>query len=258
MHEFSRYGAVMKMRDLEARTGVNRETIRVYIRHGVVPEPARPKRNVADYGEDHVQAIRAVRDLQRDSGLTLGQIAGVMRGRAIDRRIDPGAFQHLEQLVAARVGLDGSQVPIASLKERNPHAESDARALASIGAVEIVGSGRSAKLSLTDARLVTIWGEMRAAGFVESADFSPDILSYYVRAADYVAGNEATKFFERTLGRVSEEEAAAMLQIALPRMLDFFGLLRQKAFLRFIAPGATPPVLDPLPEPVVDIAGPVA
>jgi DNA-binding transcriptional MerR regulator len=238
----------MKMRELEARTGVNRETIRVYIRHGVVPEPARPKRNVADYGEEHVQAIRSVRELQRDSALTLPQIAGVMRGSTLDRRIEPGAFQHLEQLVAARVGLDGSQVAIASLRERNPHADADAKALAELGAVEIIGSGRGARLSLTDARLVTIWGEMRAAGFVESAGFSPAILSYYVVAARFVAANEASKFFERVAGKVDEEEAAAMLQIALPRMLDFLGLLRQKAFLRFISPEGPPPVVEPLPE----------
>lgn len=238
----------MKMRELETRTGVNRETIRVYIRHGVIPQPARPKRNVADYSEEHVQAIRAVRDLQRDSRLTLTQIAEIMQGRSVDRRIDAGAFQHLEQLVAARVGVDMGQVTIDSLLDRYPHADSDARALAAINAVEIIRNGDGVdRLSLTDARLVTTWGEMRAAGFVETVDFSPEILSYYVRAAEYVAANEATKFFKRTVGRVTEDEAASMLQIALPRMLDFFGLLRQKAFLRNIRPDTPDPVIEPLP-----------
>lgn len=56
----------MKMRDLETRTGVNRETIWVYLRHGLVPEPIRPKPNVADYDDSHVRAALAVRQLQRD------------------------------------------------------------------------------------------------------------------------------------------------------------------------------------------------
>ncbi|WP_390902446.1 MerR family DNA-binding transcriptional regulator [Sphingomonas bisphenolicum] len=30
------------MRELEERTGVHRETIRVYLREGLIPEPARP------------------------------------------------------------------------------------------------------------------------------------------------------------------------------------------------------------------------
>ena len=53
----------MKMRDLEAKTGVNRETIRVYFREGLLPEPNRPARNVADYGDEHARAVTAVRKL---------------------------------------------------------------------------------------------------------------------------------------------------------------------------------------------------
>ena len=34
----------MKMKELEARTGVGREAIRFYIREGLLPEPERPKR----------------------------------------------------------------------------------------------------------------------------------------------------------------------------------------------------------------------
>ena len=40
----------MKMKELERETGVGRETIRFYIREGLLPEPERPKRNVAAYG----------------------------------------------------------------------------------------------------------------------------------------------------------------------------------------------------------------
>ena len=39
----------MRMRDLERATGVGRETIRFYIREGLLPEPERPGRNVAWY-----------------------------------------------------------------------------------------------------------------------------------------------------------------------------------------------------------------
>ena len=37
----------MKMRELEQRTGVHRETIRVYLREGLIPEPERPRKTVA-------------------------------------------------------------------------------------------------------------------------------------------------------------------------------------------------------------------
>ena len=224
----------MKMRELEARTGLNRETIRVYLRHGLVPVPQRPLPNVADYDESHVRAILAVRDLQVGSGLTLRQIKQTLNGQHGDRRIEAGAFQHLEALVATRVGLDDRQISIASLLKAFPHAVKDAKALQSIGIVDIKETAVGPCLSVTDARLVTIWGEMRTAGFTEETGFSPDVLAFYVEPAEYVAGREAAIFLERAEGKISADQAATMLQSALRVMLDFFGLLRMKAFMRNI------------------------
>ncbi|MDB5699217.1 MAG: merR regulatory family protein [Alphaproteobacteria bacterium] len=235
----------MKMKELEARTGVGRETIRVYIRFGIIPEPVRPKRNVADYGQEHVRAILAVRELQRESRLTLTQIAEIVQGRTTEQRIEPAAFQHLEELVATGVGVDNSLVAISTLIEENPHALDDARAFHRVGAAEVIQDDDEPKLSLTDARLVTIWGQMRRAGFVESANFPPEIVRFYVEAAQYVAGNEATKFLERSEGRISEEDAAAMCDVALPRMLDLFGLMRLKFFLRNIHHARTTGTVPP-------------
>ena len=223
----------MKMRDLENKTGVNRETIRILFREGLLPEPSRPARNVADYDDTHVRAILAIRELQRDSGLTLPQIKAAMNGQTPRRRVEAGAFQHLEELVAMRVGFENaSPVPLASLTDRNPHAESDARVFDSLGMVTLIEGKDGLELSLSDAKMIEIWGRMRLAGFMEGAGFPPNILDYYRYASDYVAANEAKLFLERTEGRIDEDEAANMLQFALPLMLDFFGLLRQKAFIR--------------------------
>jgi DNA-binding transcriptional MerR regulator len=224
----------MKMRDLETRTGVNRETIRVYLREGVVPQPSRPARNVADYGEDHVRAILAVRKLQRDSAMTLPQIKHVLEGGAANRPVGATAFAHLEELVSARVGIENSFVSLSTMMGQNPKADIDAAALDRIGVITLIDTADGPALSVTDAGLVNIWGRMRMAGFDEDRGFPPDILGYYIEAAEYVAGKEAELFLERVEGRIDEDEAATMLEFALPTMLDFFGLIRLKAFLRSI------------------------
>lgn len=225
----------MKMRELEAKTGVNRETIRVYLREGLVPEPSRPARNVADYGEDHVRAILAVRRLQRDSAMTLPQIKHILGGGATDRRVGATAFGHLEELLSARVGLKGSLVSLSTLVKQNPFAADDAKALARIGVISLAKGTRGPALSVTDAGLVNIWGRMREAGFDEARGFPPEILGYYIEAAEYVAAKEATIFLEQVEGRIEEDEAANMLEFALPTMLEFFGLIRLKAFLHNVA-----------------------
>lgn len=214
---------------------MNRETIRVYFRKGLLPDPERPARNVADYGEDHVRAILAVRKLHRQSGMTLEQIKCLLEGTDAGSPLGASAFPHLEELVALRVGLENRQVSITSMLDENPNAHADAAALAGIGVIDIHESDEGKVMSITDAGLVSIWGRMREAGFDEHNGFPPDILGYYMEAAEIVATNEARLFLDRVEGRIDEVEAANMLEFALPTMLDFFGLIRVKSFLRNIA-----------------------
>lgn len=224
----------MKMRELEDRTGVHRETIRVYLREGLIPEPARPRKTVAEYGEEHVQAILAVRRLQRQNRLTLAQIKAIIGGEGTERRVEANAFDQLEQLVAHRVGEDGPPVIIASLLDRWPYAAQDARTLASIGILDIIQTEQGDALSITCAQLVRIWGEMRQAGFDQRLNYTPDILGFYSQAADFVGRWEATTFLARVDGHVAVDDAAIMVEHALPLMLDFFGLLRQRAFFAHV------------------------
>lgn len=235
----------MKMRDLETRTGVNRETIRVYLRHGLVPEPLRPKPNVADYNDNHVTAIIAVRDLQRNSGLTLNQIKAVLNGESGDRRVEAAAFPNLEALVATRVGVDDRQVLLSSLLSAWPHAEEDARAFETDGLVTIIQTANGPALSVTDSRLVTIWGEMRGAGYTEANGFPPSIVEFYREPAETIARQESGRFLRAVEGRMNEQDAAALFQVGIRLMLDFFGLLRMKALLRFIHDNAPPDQENP-------------
>ena len=223
----------MKMRELEQRTGVDREVIRVLLRKGLLPEPERPARNMAVYGEKHVRAIGVVRELQRSSRLTLGQIGAAMSLGTVEGGAAVTTYRHLEELLAIRFGLDQSPlVAIATLAETYPSAERDARAFAGMGMLRIVEEGGAPHVSMTDARLIEIWGQVRRVGFVEETGFPPENIGFYLEAAERVAAEETRVFLAGSRGRIAEEQAAVMLQAALQLMLDFFGLLRLKAFMR--------------------------
>ncbi|MGE3391089.1 MAG: MerR family transcriptional regulator [Gammaproteobacteria bacterium] len=235
----------MKMRELERTTGVNRETIRVYLRYGLVPAPLRPKTNVADYDASHVDAIRTVRMLQKDQGLTLPQIRAILAGGSAVTGVVPDAFPHLERLVAGRLDEFEAWVPLDSVLSRNPRAREDSRALSAIGAITPRRRGGRTLLTRTDAELVGIWGGMRAAGFTEELGFSPAVLRFYVDCARDLAQREVSEFLKIVGGRIDASEAAGLALEALQRMLPFFGLLRTKAVLdamRAHAPSADPPM----------------
>lgn len=221
------------MRELEKRTGVHRETIRVYFRHGLLPAPSRPAANVADYDESHVQAVLAVRKLQRDDGLTLPQIKEALRGGNGDGRVDAAAFRNLEALVAARVGSDG-EVLIKTLAAAWPNAAGDAKVFQELGIVTILDTANGPALSIIDSRIVTIWQLMRAEGYTEENGFPPTVVDFYAQPADLVAREESRRFVTVTEGRMSDADAAALFHAGIRHMIDFFGLLRLKRLMQYI------------------------
>lgn len=230
----------MRMAELEGRSGVHRETIRVYLRHGLLPEPEKPFRNAAIYSDEHLQAIAAVQRLQRENRLTLGQIGEIIRGKTPTVRVEASAFGQLERLVAAQIGYDDHLVSIKAIAKKSPDALADAEAMERLGLITIIRERNDCVLSISDSQMVLIWAEMRAAGFIEALDFVPDMLGFYSEAAEYVAGWEAKTFLERTAGKVGVHTAVNMLEQALPLMLNFFGLLRMKMFMRNINAQQTP------------------
>ena len=234
----------MKMRELEQQTGVNRETIRVYLRQGLLPQPRRSARNVADYGDEHVRGIHSIRKLQTEQRLPLARIKRALDGDAVAVPADAGVLTQLEHLVAAKLGLHENLVPVSTLTARNPKAAADARALQRIGAVRL--HRRAGRLLLThvDAQLVALWGDMRAAGFTEERGFAPSVAAIHVAAAQRLAALEVKAFLTGLAGREHTAPAANMVDAALSTMLAFFGLVRTRAVLEeFRARAERPPSL---------------
>jgi DNA-binding transcriptional MerR regulator len=219
----------MKMRDLERATGVNRETIRVYFRQGLLPQPQRSARNVADYGDVHVRGILSIRRMQEKGRVPLAQIKRALEGDPGAMPSDAGVAAQLEELVAVRLGTGLPLVPVARLVASNPHAAVDARKLHRVGAVTLRREKGRPALSPVDANLVKLWGEMRAAGFTESAGFTPAVVQIYVESAERLAKLESKTFFDALSGRSSEVAATRMAAQALSTMLEFFGVVRMKA-----------------------------
>lgn len=224
----------MKMRDLEKKTGVHRETIRTYLRHGLIPEPERPKPNSANYNDDHVRAVVAVRNLQKANSLTLPQIEQVLAGRQLETNVPASAFQDLEALIATRIGVEPNPILLKSMVKAMPHAEEDAREMAKVGLIDVVETPDGQALSMTDYRLVAIWSEMRSAGFTEEFGITAAMTRFYLGPAETLAAWESSMFLNYAAGKVSDEKGAEMLHTALRLMLDYFGLIRTKKFMENI------------------------
>lgn len=221
----------MKMHQLEQRTGVRREMIRVYFRNGLLPEPAKPKPNVADYGEEHVRSILTIRRLQSEQRLSIAEIKQALSDQAVSFRGDALTIWHLDELVSMRLGVDSSLVALTSILNRNPQAAIDATAMQKFGAIELILKNGEIFVSRPDAEIISIWGDMRAAGFTEEMGFDAGLASIYTGRAADLAYAEISAFLER-VSDFPIEKKADWAQAGLTFMMQMFSILRMKAALR--------------------------
>ena len=220
----------MKMRELEQRTGVSRQMVQFYLAHGLLPEPVRPKANVAEYSEEHVRAIEVIRRLQTEGRLKIQEIKQALAGGASASPSEVAVLPHLDKLFALRAGVDTQLVSLQSVESRNPKAREDAKILHQIGAIdEIENRDGDLHVSRMDAQIVGLWGDMRAAGFTEESGFDPHIVTMYLKAAREIAAAEIDIFASRVDPDLPVERRAAMAETASKLMLSVFTVLRMKA-----------------------------
>lgn len=218
----------MKMRELERRTGVSRQMVQFYLAHGLLPEPVRPKQNVAEYGEEHVRAIETIRRLQTEGRLKIHEIKQALNG-ASQTPNEVAVLPHLDTLFALRTGVDTQLVPLKTLESRNPAAKADARVLEAIGAIHVEQRDGEAQLSRMDAQIVGLWGDLRASGYTEARGFDPTIVEMYLKAARELAFREIDLFVSHVDPSQPVEERAAMAEAGSKIMLSVFTILRMKA-----------------------------
>jgi DNA-binding transcriptional MerR regulator len=219
----------MKMRELERRTGVSRQMIQFYLAHGLLPEPIRPKQNVAEYGEEHVRAIEAIRRLQTEGRLKIQEIKQALSGASAGAANEAAVLPHLDTLFALRTGVDTQLVGLRTLESRNPRARADALILEEIGAIQIQKKGRELFVSRMDAQIVGLWGDLRASGYTEESGWSPRIVSTYLKMARELAFWEIGLFVKHVDPALPIEERAAMAEAGNKIMLSVFTILRMKA-----------------------------
>jgi DNA-binding transcriptional MerR regulator len=220
----------MKMRELERVSGVGRETIRYYIRMGLLPEPARPKPNVADYAEEHVRRLGVIKRLQAETYLPLGFIKQVL-DRPTSGEI--AALPGLDNLLAASLG-------VAPTNGGTPLATAATEAGLTLDELEVligdrVVEARGGTLAPLDVAIAKAWGRVKAAGYSPEAGFYAEDASIYVEALEPLARREIERFYGRLTGTGTVEDAARLGQAGVELINELLALLRTRILLGLVA-----------------------
>ena len=219
----------MRMRDIEKASGVGRETIRFYIREGLLPEPARASRNSASYGDDHVTRLKAIKRLQEERFLPLAVIRTLLDADDGDRWLEPQAFPMLNAMLSARLDQGAMRLPVAAVIEQ---LGDDADMIAEHVGTGLVAVDADGSMSARDAAIMRSLAELRDIGFTRELGFTGEGMRFYVDFIEWVTTREMRLFFEHTAGQVGEDRALLMAERGIAVINDLLSQLRTRAILR--------------------------
>lgn len=218
------------MRELEARSGVGRETIRYYLRMGLLPAPARPKPNVADYADEHVRRLAVIKRLQAERYLPLSFIKQVL-DRPTSGEIAP--LPGLDALIAASLGVAPANggTPLVEAAAEAGLTPAELEVLARDGVVEVTDGA----LSPLDLAIAKAWGRVKAAGYGPDAGFFAEDAAIYVEALGPLARREIERFYGRLTGSRTVEDAARLAEAGIELINALMALLRTRILLGLVA-----------------------
>ena len=179
----------MKMKELEAETGIGRETIRYYIREGLLPEPERPKRNVASYGPEHVARLKLIRRLQQERHLPLSIIKSIVMSETA------APARGFEALIGLEVAMgpllnDGRNLApkmLADVARDTGLTSDEIRQFAAIGMINIDRRDGAEWLNQRNVRLMEIIAQTRVDGYTPEIGYTVDSYGIYPQMIELLA-----------------------------------------------------------------------
>ena len=220
----------MRMRELEAKTGVGRETIRFYIREGLLPEPARASRNSASYTDDHVTRVRAIKRLQEERFLPLGVIKALLDGDDGERWLQPQAFPQIDSLLRVRIdGSDDRRLTRAEVLAATECAEIRLNESLAAGTVSFDAAGT---MSQRDVAIIRCLDRLGGIGFTLERGFTGESMRFYSEVIDWLVSQELRLFFDGTAGEVDETHALDMAESGIAAVNEMLGHMRTREILR--------------------------
>jgi len=233
----SREAFPYRMKDLCERTGLPRQVVHFYIQQGLLPEGRKTGRNMAWYGEQHVERLKLIRQLQEERFLPLKAIRAMLEQR--DEAFTPNQrllISEVRQRLGTSLGAAGPPrtVPAAELQRRSGVTSDELRRMVELGMLAVREESGRAHVAAEDAYILELWGQLRAVGFTPELGFTVADLAMYQEAMAGLLEREARMLTERLAG-LAPEQAASMVERALPLINSFLARYHTSQARNFLA-----------------------
>lgn len=233
-------GLPYRMKDLCELTGLGRQAIHFYIQRGLLPPGHKTGRNMAYYGEAHLERLRLIRKLQHERFLPLKAIQAILDDQ--QAAFDPSqrallleVKQHLGRSLGVSADAPGETVEVGPLLERLGVGRASFDRLVEL---ELLGSRRDASgrevIAADDVWLLETWAEVQRLGFSEELGFTVDDVLVYDEIVQQLFQREAQILAAR-MPRIAAPRAAEMIERALPVVHGLVMGLHRSKIRNFLA-----------------------
>ena len=222
-----------KMKDLEARTGVSREAIHFYLREGLLPEPARPKRNVAHYTDEHVVRIRVIKRLQEERFLPLGVIKTMLDDADFGCVSTADDLAGFEMVFLSLLNGDAPMrdLGLSEVAAQTGLSEVELIEMAELGVIEIKNAHKDPTVDYRDTAIVEQWARLRSLGYSQESGYDAGFLKRYADTIRQLAEAEVDTFLQ-AFAHTSTDEAAELATRGIEVANDLLTRLHTRSLAR--------------------------
>jgi DNA-binding transcriptional MerR regulator len=208
-----------RMKDLCEMTGLGRQAIHFYIQAGLLPPGNKTGRNMAYYGEEHIERLRVIKRLQSERFLPLKAIKAILDDQQstftnTQRHFLLDVKQHLTLAKGTDQPSVAHSVDEVCARTNVPRADVERMVER-----ELIGARRDDDGSLwigdDDLWLIEAWGEALQLGFVQQFGFAVDDLLLFEEIVAQLFQREAQMLAPR-LPEITPARAAEMIEKVLP------------------------------------------
>lgn len=200
----------MKLRDLVKKTGVSRETIQFYLRENVLPKPRKRGKGQAEYGEQYIELLELIKDLQEKHFLPLAVIKKILKRM---KKVSPSEehYFRMQSEFFSPVGYLLSQREVKGVEPFLELTELGAKWLEKAMAWGIITPEEADGVLLfssEDVAIGKLMVEMDRVGMGPKDGFDPEALRQYRDYMQDVIGKLTRRFTDQLYGQVSDEAFA--------------------------------------------------
>lgn len=229
---------LLKIAELSEITGVPKDSIRYYVKEGLLPQPRKTSRNMAYYeSSTYVPRIKLIKELQESRFLPLRVIKEILSADG-----GPTTVEELDTLTAldGRIFRDG--VPGAPTKPlsrtqvsaRTKISEDDLRQMEQTRLFTPRVQDGQAYYEPLDVQMAEIISKLRTSGFRPEFGFPVSNWRIYVDAMQALARRELGMFAQGVTGRRSADEVVTMAEEGVLEINRLLGCMREKLLLSLL------------------------